>query len=1017
MVTRKPVGPPLSTSNTSPKQTKASSNPNPPYPTTPTITTELDRAKTIHSAKSVYSPDLHTSPAFDLIGMNEARQRPRRDSDVSSHGTWDSGEEEEEEEGRGTPEEAEVPKPLRIRPSQQDIQQQQQAAAEKEDELPAILRPGPADGGTQQPRRSQESQRYEEEVGANPWSSSAETRGGGQQATASNNPYRQQHGFAPETSQAAWGGMESPPAQPAHGPPAPPVELPTMHTPSDELSKMSLGERRPREEKSFETAEILAVPQQGRPPFASVTEQPPQEKMQDYSSNNPWRRPSQENAVDHELPPSPPPGPPPKAPLQHEEPQYAPPPGPPPKAAAASTTLIDHQDDTPPASQDPHRPPPISTSQPHPSRSTTDSVPETPLTKAKRQRSEHYQIKHINWSSASSTTIRRSPILTQNANGPCPLLALVNALILSTPQNLSTALIETLRTREQVSLGLLLDAVFDELMSGRRASSESDAEHDELPDVGELYAFLLALHTGMNVNPAFVTPANAPRGSLDNLPADKVRVHPAERAQAKAGCFEETREMRLYSTFNIPLIHGWTAPAGTPAYGAFERSARTFEDAQNIQFLESELEDKYRLEGLGAQEQQTLQDIRTIKAFLSTWPTQLTEYGLETIGASLRPGEIAILFRNDHFSTLYREPRGGGLMTLVTDAGYGAHEEIVWESLVDVNGAASEMFSGDFRVVSHGAGEVGGVGEGGGGQQSRERHQRQGTLRGADGGQGGNAREGQPPPLPGPRPSSRQEAVGPSAAGRVDGEDDALGTSGDAQRSATEQEDHDLALALQLQEEEEDQHRQAEDRRRREQELSERYLSSQSNPTSPTSPEGPRPPIPPRRTGNRASAIVPPSSSAATPAGRPPVTRRPSNPDAPPSYEQSASDRPYRPAGSTASSGLSPQQGNPLSAYDALRRQQSAYAAAQQSTATLNGGGGGAGAGGFPGQHGRRRSEGNRIMRRSSQMAGGGGGMPGGYGPPAGGQGMPGGLPGRGPSGANQQAAGVRDAEERCVVM
>ena len=78
----------------------------------------------------------------------------------------------------------------------------------------------------------------------------------------------------------------------------------------------------------------------------------------------------------------------------------------------------------------------------------------------------------------------------------------------------------------------------------------------ELPDVTELYSFLLALHTGMNVNPRFVTPVSTPRGSLDGRPTSLINVHPMHRAQRKAGVFEETKEMRMYSTFNIPLIHG-----------------------------------------------------------------------------------------------------------------------------------------------------------------------------------------------------------------------------------------------------------------------------------------------------------------------------------------------------------------------------------------------------------------------------------------------------------------------------
>ena len=80
----------------------------------------------------------------------------------------------------------------------------------------------------------------------------------------------------------------------------------------------------------------------------------------------------------------------------------------------------------------------------------------SPRESADGQRNTVYQIKHIRWHDVNKQGIRTSPILTQNINGPCPLLALVNALVLSTPANVETALVETLRAREQVSLGLLL---------------------------------------------------------------------------------------------------------------------------------------------------------------------------------------------------------------------------------------------------------------------------------------------------------------------------------------------------------------------------------------------------------------------------------------------------------------------------------------------------------------------------------------------------------------------------------
>ena len=116
-------------------------------------------------------------------------------------------------------------------------------------------------------------------------------------------------------------------------------------------------------------------------------------------------------------------------------------------------------------------------------------------------KTETYQVKNIQWQDGGSgSNMRTSPILVQNENGPCPLVALVNALTLTTPSDIpNTALVQTLRSREQVSLSLLLDAVFDELMSPRRTTSD-----DDLPDVSELYSFLQSLHTGMNVNPRFI---------------------------------------------------------------------------------------------------------------------------------------------------------------------------------------------------------------------------------------------------------------------------------------------------------------------------------------------------------------------------------------------------------------------------------------------------------------------------------------------------------------------------------
>ena len=441
------------------------------------------------------------------------------------------------------------------------------------------------------------------------------------------------------------------------------------------------------------------------------------------------------------------------------------------------------------------------------------------LDRRKKQRSETYQIRLVNWFDASSSiNPRRSPIMVQNANGPCPLLALVNALVLSTPSGLETALLDTLERREQVSLGLLLDAVIDELMSGRRGDAAQN-----LPDVSDLYAFLVNLHTGMNVNPIFVQNDT----EVTHLTEASIVGETASKSSiGYVGGFESTREMKLYSTFAVPLIHGWIPSSSHTARDALKRSAKTYEDAQNLMFAEEELEDKLSRQGLNQDEERLLQDIADVKFFLSSSATQLTGFGLSRIMESLRPGSIAILFRNDHFSTLYRHPRSGQLFTLVTDMGYAGHDEVVWESLVDTSGEGSGFFAGDFRPVGN----------------------NNSNLESATGDDDSGWTT--------VRRSKARERLGEEIVGRNSAPDLSALQLEDSLHQHTspkaEQEDHDLALALQLQEEEEERERQEIAARRREDELSKTYLGSQAGSRGHVAKNGAelRPAIPPRNSNS-----------------------------------------------------------------------------------------------------------------------------------------------------------------------
>ncbi|KAI4239573.1 MAG: hypothetical protein L6R40_005518 [Gallowayella cf. fulva] len=526
-------------------------------------------------------------------------------------------------------------------------------------------------------------------------------------------------------------------------------------------------------------------------------------------------------------------------------------------------------------------------------------VTEQQQAKANQQTNQIYQIRMVNWFDISSpVNPRTSPIMVQNANGPCPLLALVNALVLSTPAGIASALVETLSVREQVSLDLLLNAVIDELMSGRRGDAAQ-----RLPDVSELYEFLVNLHTGMNVNPRFVEPMAAPTHLMDGHV--DLSIPPVEAR--KAGDFEDTPAMRLYATFAVSLIHGWLPRRNHPVCASLDRSAKTYEDAQSLLFVEEDLESKLQAQGLTIEEQRLLEDVLSIKHFLTSSPTQLTDYGLDTITETLRPGAIAILFRNDHFSTLFKEPRSGRIFTLVTDLGYAGHDEVVWESLVDISGEGSEFFSGDFRPVGN---NFGNSTRRSAGPTSTPDDAGWTTVPRSSG--RGDSRNSLPQPISNVPTNAASVTNAFSQLSMDESQDRTM-------LSNTEQEDHDLALAMQLQEEEEDHERQeAAARRRREDELSRAYLDSSNRPNQ----RGGRPQVPPRGGGVRRGPLRKQNEE--------------SGDSPPPSYEQAAKGPAYHPLiSSSQATGASSRPNVNASGVGGSRatRQTSAYRQTQSANA------------------------------------------------------------------------------------
>ena len=70
--------------------------------------------------------------------------------------------------------------------------------------------------------------------------------------------------------------------------------------------------------------------------------------------------------------------------------------------------------------------------------------------------------------------------------------------------------------------------------------------------------------------------------------------------------------------------------------------------------------------------------------FLEESASQLTYHGICELNTVIKEGQVAVFFRNNHFSSMCKHE--GTLYLLVTDQGFLEQADTVWETLDDVQG-------------------------------------------------------------------------------------------------------------------------------------------------------------------------------------------------------------------------------------------------------------------------------------------------------------------------------------------
>jgi len=266
--------------------------------------------------------------------------------------------------------------------------------------------------------------------------------------------------------------------------------------------------------------------------------------------------------------------------------------------------------------------------------STSNILEKGASTESSNESSEMDNIYHVKWISWNSNKI---PIVTQNSNGPCPMLAIANVLLLRGKMKFQDGC-------EMISSEQLLEHLGDTMLECMPKNLDPDRRLDYEANVSDAVVLLPKLQTGIDVNVKFSAVSD----------------------------FEYTSECIIFDLFNIVLYHGWLVDPQQ------EEIVKAVDGLSYNQLVEKIITHK------NSSDNDLINQSLVAQNFLEESASQLTYHGLCELVSTMKDNELAIFFRNNHFSTIYKHK--DEVFILVTDQGFLKESSVVWETLGSIDG-------------------------------------------------------------------------------------------------------------------------------------------------------------------------------------------------------------------------------------------------------------------------------------------------------------------------------------------
>lgn len=236
------------------------------------------------------------------------------------------------------------------------------------------------------------------------------------------------------------------------------------------------------------------------------------------------------------------------------------------------------------------------------------------------------------------------PVLLQNRNGPCALLAIANGLLLRGSWNIGE-MESSISSRDLVSRlsylceELNLQAMQDDFTLAQR--------------VREVVSTMPKLLDGLLVNCDF--------GSCSSFQE----------------CSSTLVGTGLFKLFKLQLHHVWVDPE-------VHKVVPTWNDLQDLLAKAAEVQSLRSEKDLSQNDEELLTKAALMQEWWEANRAQSTERGIKELQRQVQTGEVCVLFRNNHFCTVYRPGANSPcphLCTLLTDECFQGSASPVWETL------------------------------------------------------------------------------------------------------------------------------------------------------------------------------------------------------------------------------------------------------------------------------------------------------------------------------------------------